>query len=213
MGERVAFTDNIRDLSNHEGFQFEFVCERCGNGHRSAYVRDKKAMGRGLLRSAGSLLGGRAADLANAADNFQWDRGTNSPAKDAAMREAVQEVAGEFKQCRGCGDWVCIQVCWNHEIGQCLQCSPSVADELSRAQAAAQVEQMQEKAREVDWTKDLNMTQRAKVACPHCHASVDGGKFCPECGQALSSTRFCGDCGSKIEAGKKFCAECGAQQS
>ena len=58
MSERVYFTDNFRDLSNAEGYQFEFVCERCGNGYRSEYVADTMERGRGLLRSAGSLLGG-----------------------------------------------------------------------------------------------------------------------------------------------------------
>ncbi len=209
MAEIVRFTDNIRDLSNENGYQFEFVCERCGNGYRSPFKDDMGAKGRGLLRGASSLFGGKIADLSNAAESFRWDRSTNSKAKDAAMTEAVEWVADEFKQCRGCGNWVCQQVCWNHDIGQCLVCSPSVADEVSRAQAAAQVEQIQEKARTVDWTADLDIATRAKVACPSCGAAVDGGKFCPECGEKLAKTAFCTECGSQMPEGAKFCAECG----
>lgn len=210
MADRIVpFTDNFSDLSNGNGYQFEFHCERCGNGYRSAFVRSKSETGRGLLRSAGSLFGGKLADLSGATESFQWDRGTNSPAKDKALREATALISEEFRQCRGCGDWVCKPVCWNEEIGQCLRCSPSVAEEISRAQAAAQVRQIQEKAETIDWTADLDIAQRAKLECPSCHAKVDGGKFCPECGGKLTKSVFCTNCGSEMKEGAKFCNECG----
>ena len=126
MAEIVAFTDNIRDLSNHEGYQFEFVCERCGNGYRSPY-REHQGEGPGPAPAASSLLGNRIQSLnniSNAAETMSYDRGTNSPQKDKAMKEAVEAVKDKFKQCRGCGNWVCVPVCWNHEVGQCLTCSP-----------------------------------------------------------------------------------------
>ncbi|MGH9279252.1 MAG: zinc ribbon domain-containing protein [Acidimicrobiales bacterium] len=209
MARIVRFTDNVNDLSNQNGFQFEFVCERCGNGYRSPYITNVRERGRGLLRSAGSLFGGKLAELSGAAEQLDFDRATNSPAKDKAMGEAVEAVQDEFKQCRNCGNWVCVSVCWNDEIGQCLTCSPSVGDVVSAAQAAAQVEQIQAKARDVDWTSELDMTERAKVRCPSCGASVQGGKFCPECGGALAKKKFCGNCGTEMDASKKFCSECG----
>lgn len=209
VSEIVPFTDNIRDLSNENGYQFEFVCERCGNGYRAPFVNDVVARGRRLLGAVGQFTGGRIADLGNAAG---WlDRSTNSPQKDRAMQESVVAVRDQFKQCRGCGNWVCVNVCWNDDIGQCLNCSPNVADELSRAQAEAQVEQLREKTREVDWTKNLDLTTRAKVQCPSCSASIDGGKFCPECGAPLAAKTECGGCGSQLVAGAKFCAECGTK--
>jgi hypothetical protein len=209
MGKIVAFTDNINDLSNEGGFQFEFVCERCGNGYRSPYMANNRERGRSLLRSAGSLFGGKLAELSGAAEQIGFDRASNSPAKDKAMKEAVEAVRDEFHQCRNCGNWVCAAVCWNDDIGQCLTCSPRVGDILSAAQAQAQLEQIQEKTKTVDWTADLDIKQRAKVKCPHCGASVEGGKFCPECGKALSLKVFCGNCGAEMEAGKRFCSECG----
>lgn len=208
MTDIVPFTDNFRDLSNTEGFQFEFVCERCGNGYRSPFQADLMEKGRGLLRSAGGLFGGKLSNITNAADQA-LDRGTNSGAKDKALAAAVEAVRPQFKQCRACGNWVCVDVCWNAEVGQCASCSPFVVDELSRAQAAAQVEQIREKVRETDWTADLDTTTRAKVACPACGAAVEGGKFCASCGAKLNPTAFCTECGSQIPAGAKFCAECG----
>ena len=82
MGDIVPFTDNYDDLSNFEGYQFEFHCERCGNGYRSPYVADVKERGKGLLRAAGGLLGGGLERLSNAADQFNFDRGTNSKQKE-----------------------------------------------------------------------------------------------------------------------------------
>lgn len=209
----VPFTDNYDDLSNLEGYQFEFRCERCGNGYRSPYQPDVKERGKGFLRAAGSLFGNAGLDrLANAADSLSYDRGTNSKQKDKALAEAVEAVRHNFKQCRGCGNWVCVDVCWNNEVGQCANCSPFVAEEISRAQAAAQVEQIHEKARTIDWTEDLDLTSRAKVKCPSCSATVEGGKFCPECGEKLSKTAFCSECGTELDAGAKFCTECGTKQ-
>lgn len=209
MSEIVSFTQNFNDLSNSTGYQFEFFCERCGNGHRSPFKRDAIASGGRLLRGLGSLTEkfGMADKLGNASHEF-YDRMTGSAAKDEALEEAVEAVRPHFRQCRGCGDWVCHEVCWNEEIGQCLTCSPSVADEISRAQAAAQVEQIQEKAREIDWTRDLDLTTRAKVKCPSCSASITGGKFCPECGANLQPKGECGNCGTALD-GAKYCPECG----
>jgi hypothetical protein len=207
MSGMVPFTDNIRDLSNDNGYQFEFVCERCGNGHRAPFIADKVARGRNLLRAVGSITGGRIADLGYAS---QWlDRSTNSPAKDRALQQSMQAVAGKFRQCRGCGNHMCVDVCWNHDVGQCLTCSPSVADELSRAQAAAQVEQLHTRTREVDWTRDLDLQTRVQLQCPSCSASITGGKFCPECGHQLKVSTECANCGTPRPPGAKFCAECG----
>ena len=212
MNDIVPFTDNYQDLSNTDGYQFEFRCERCGNGYRSPFQADLREKGRGLLRAAGGLFGGSLSNLTNAADSA-LDRGTNSEAKDDALRKAVEEVSPQFRQCRACGNWVCAAVCWNDEIGQCATCSPFVTDELSRAQAAAQVEQIQQKVRETDWTAGIDTTTRAKVACPHCGAAVSGGKFCGECGQKLAATSFCTGCGSELAEGTKFCGECGTPAS
>jgi len=207
-GGSIPFTDNYSDLSNSDGYQFEFRCERCGNGYRSAYQRDAVSFGQGLLRAAGNLFGGKVQDLGYAADNM-LNRQTNSAAKDRALTRAVQEIAPQFTQCRGCGDWMCKPVCWNHEVGQCLRCSPSVGDEIAKAQAAAQVEQIQQKVRESDWTEHLDLTTRAKVTCGSCGERVEGGKFCPSCGEKLAKSAFCTECGNEVAAGAKFCSECG----
>jgi hypothetical protein len=208
----VPFTDNVRDLSNHDGYQFEFHCERCGNGYRSAFVRDKMEMGRSALRAVGSFFGGKLQDLSQSAEQWRYDRATNSPAKDGALAAAVQEISPSFRQCRGCGDWMCAAQCWNDEIGQCLRCSPSVAEEMSRAQADAQRQQIWDKAKETNWTGDLDLATRAKLSCPSCGTKVDGGKFCSSCGSSLALKVDCTGCGSTAnKPGAVFCSDCGTR--
>jgi hypothetical protein len=208
----VPFTNNFRDLSNLEGYQFEFHCERCGNGFRSAFRRDKVEMGRGVLRAVGGLLGGKLNELAYATDRWRYDQATNSPGKDRALAAAVEEVTDKFKQCRGCGDWMCVVQCWNDDIGQCLRCSPSVAEEVSRAQAAAQRDQIWQAAQQRDWTEHVNVDTRAVLNCPSCGIKAAGGKFCSSCGSSLSVAVKCGGCGFAGNApGAMFCAECGGR--
>ncbi len=209
MPDHFAFTDNVRDLSNSNGYQFEFVCERCGNGYRSPFVRDKIDFGRNILRSVGDLIGGSGYKLGEIANQMTWDRGTNSAAKDRAMKNAIESVRDEFHQCRGCGNWMCGPVCWNADVGQCLNCSPAVAEEISRAQAAAQVTQIRQQAAEVDWTHNLDLGHRAVVTCPNCQAKVDGGKFCSSCGTSFASAVACPSCEARNQAGATFCSECG----
>ena len=44
------FTRNYRDHSNDTGFQFEFFCDKCGNGHRSSYQTSGMGFAASMLR-------------------------------------------------------------------------------------------------------------------------------------------------------------------
>lgn len=212
VGNLVPFTDNFNDLSNGEGYQFEFHCERCGNGYRSAFQRDKVEMGRGLLRAVGSLFGGPMEEISNATQQWRYDRATNSPAKDRALSHAVDEVRDMFRQCRGCGDWMCANLCWNDDVGQCLRCSPSVPEEVARAQAAAQRDQIWDRARDQNWTKDVDLATKSALTCPSCGSKTTGGKFCSSCGSSLAIEVRCSGCGyTKNAQGAVFCSECGSK--
>lgn len=212
MSSAVPFTDNFSDLSNTEGFQFEFRCERCGNGFRSAFQRDTIATGQGLLRSVGNLFGGSLEELGNAVSNFTLNRSTNSAAKDKALEKAVQEIAPNFAQCRGCGQWVCRDVCWNAHAGQCVNCAPLVEDELSRLQHDAQQEQIRVKLESTDLVGGMDVAADNRHGCPSCGArTAPGAKFCAECGTPLAVVTHCPSCGNELGPGAKFCAECGTK--
>ena len=209
MADAVPFTDNINDLSNNDGFQFEFRCERCGNGYRSAFQRDLRSTGQTIARGIGNLLGGRASQVSYAAGQL-LDRGTNSAGKDRAMRAAVTEIAGRFHQCRGCGQWVCGDVCWNGAVGQCARCSPVATEELAQLQAEARRMQVRERLVTTDLVGGADLATRAVPRCPGCGAQSNGGKFCQECGQPLAAERACTECSAVNPATARFCSECGS---
>jgi predicted RNA-binding Zn-ribbon protein involved in translation (DUF1610 family) len=62
---------------------------------------------------------------------------------------------------------------------------------MAAAQAEAAREQVQVKAREVNWLQDTDVSQVKAVACAACGANVGSAKFCPECGKAVKTKLTC----------------------
>lgn len=205
----IAFTRNYHDHSNDQGFQFEFVCDGCGNGWRSGFQTNKVGIAASIFRVAGNLFGGtlnQAAYAGEAAKDM-----LRGKAWDDAFATAVGEGKGHFKQCTRCGHWVCPEVCWNASRSLCGNCAPKLNEEMAAAQASAAKDQVWEKARQTDQTDGADMTKHATSACPHCGAPSSGGKFCGECGKPFQAAKEnCGKCGAKMGGKAKFCPECGA---
>src|SRR6266545_2276421 len=111
MSTPVPYTDNYTDHSTEAGYQFEFFCERCGNGYKSGFKHSAMSIGTKALRTLGGMFGGRLNEAAYGAGNVQ-DL-TESQAKDKALLEAVEECRPLFNQCHRCGQWVCKDICWN----------------------------------------------------------------------------------------------------
>jgi hypothetical protein len=207
VATRIEFTDNYEDLSTESGYQFKFNCERCGNGYMSDFKASKAGMATGLLRGAGSMLGGFLGSASNGADQLR-DL-VQGPAHDAALKDAVAEIRPLFLQCKRCGNWVCEEICWNKERGLCVDCAPMAQREISSLQAQITVEQAAEKLRTQDLTEGLNLKAEAVVICPSCGVENESGKFCSECGASLLPKTECPMCGTQYKAGSKFCPECG----
>lgn len=206
----IQFTRNNRDLSTDKGFQFEFYCDRCGNGYQTEFQSSATGAVGSALDTASSLLGGIFGSAANAAHNVHsaaWEK-----AHDAAFNRAVEEAKPHFHKCKRCGHWV-DDDCWNDERSLCKDCAPDLQEEYSSIQAQAAIRDAQEKADTVDYVAADKFKQTIVAACPHCGAKVSGGKFCPECGKPLASEKSCTNCGAKLQAGAKFCPECGTKQA
>jgi hypothetical protein len=180
MAETVPFTSNYTDVSTYDGYQFEFYCRRCGNGHRSAFRPAVTSFGGRIAELGGSLLGGELGSRIQQVGMFaQYGRSsTRGVTNDQRLREAAEDVAEQFHQCRGCTEWVCRQVCWNEPTGLCHQCA---AQRLSAASAG--------------------------VGCPNCGA-VGSGRFCGDCGTPLARSVACRSCGADTQ-GARFCGQCG----
>ncbi len=210
-----GFTDNYQDRSNRDGYQFEFFCERCGNGHQSSFKRSITGVGGKLLRMGGDLVGG---EWGNKAAQLGWDSqwmrdGVRGSARDKALAEAVEEMRPDFSQCHRCGEWVCVDICWNTDRGMCTKCAPKLDQEVAGLQAEAQVRQLREKVTATDWTANVAHDHEVTARCSTCNSDAGGGRYCQHCGSPLAAAaeaqRFCGQCGFKLPADAAFCGGCG----
>jgi len=207
----IQFTRNHSDHSTDRGFQFEFFCDKCGNGYRTHFQPTASGLLTDALDVASGLFGGllgNAADAAHRVHSAAWEK-----AHDEAFTKAVQEAKPHFGQCKRCGQWVCHQVCWNAERGLCKECAPDLEEEYAVAQEQAAIQQAHEVAREATYVTKDKFDKKVVGTCPHCGAQVTGGKFCPDCGQPLVSEKHCTECGEKMPAKAKFCPSCGAKQN
>jgi ribosomal protein L40E len=213
MAAPVAFTGNVLDLCNENGFQWEFTCNRCDNGFRSPFAQNVASRGRGVLRMAGEWFGGKLETFSQGVEEFnQYGYiGEESATKDQFFAKAVEFVRPNFRQCRGCGAWVCASFCWNNEVGQCMECSPLATEELARAQADARTWQLRERAMGQDLVGGMDVAAPPMLRCDTCGGSTGGGKFCQHCGTALIKKVSCGKCGADAPPGASFCMQCGTQ--
>lgn len=213
MAERIEFVRNYRDLSTDTGFQFEFICDRCGAGYRTRFEESTVAKVSGVLDAASSVFGGffnTAANLGGRVRSAAWER-----QHDEAFLRATQEMRPDFVQCPRCQNWVCRKQCWNTKRGLCKECAPDLGVEMSAAQASRSVEEIWAHAAMAEEDKKLgkeHWRQTIRATCPECEAPLaSNAKFCPECGAKLKSSNHCVECGAKLTPGAKFCPECGTR--
>ena len=213
--DAIEFTRNYSDLSTDRGFQFEFQCDRCGNGYKTTFQAWTMGTVSGALDAASSLFGGvfnQAANLSERARSAQWQQ-----ARDKALVEAIQEIKPNFIQCPRCSSWVCKKSCWNQQRGLCKNCAPDLGVEMAAAQASRTTQEIWEHSQVAEedraMLKEENWRAGVRATCPKCNAPLPKDvKFCPECGAAIQADKFCTKCGAKLAVGAKFCAECGTKQ-
>jgi uncharacterized OB-fold protein len=209
----TPFTRNYHDHSNNTGFQFEFFCDKCGNGHRSSFQASTMGVAASMLKAAGAIFGGGLSNAGWGADYVK--DALRGPAWDAAFQKAIEECRPQFRQCTRCGKWVCPEVCWNHPRGLCEDCAPDLKEQAAAIQAQVAVEQAWEKARSADQMQGVDAaTAGAAVggACKKCQATLAAGaKFCAQCGTPaeVAGPKFCSQCGAQLAGGSRFCAQCG----
>ena len=203
----IRFSDNCQDLSNDNGFQFEFYCEHCREAWRSRYESYTVGTVENLLGAAEGIFGGflgTARDLVGRARGAGW-----SKARDGAMEKAVTEAKGRFHRCPRCANYHCDQ-CWNADEGTCISCVPRLDPELATIRREAKLQKAREEAYEKATVSSDDLKDRV-ISCPQCAAPVGRGKFCPECGSPVSLKRTCGSCEAEVPTSAKFCPECGAK--
>ncbi|HEX8070279.1 MAG TPA: hypothetical protein VF546_10035 [Pyrinomonadaceae bacterium] len=222
----VQFVRNYDDLSTDKGFQFKFYCDKCGNGYLTRYQASTLGTASSFLRAAGDLFGGWASSAGNSA--YEVQRAVGGKAHDDALEQAVAEGKAHFHQCSRCGRWVCPEVCWNANAGQCEECAPDYKEEFAAAHAQAKRdaarEQLYERARRTDYASQTDMSADAYAAAPpptpparsttpaaEPTSGAADGPLCLSCGAGVGRAKFCPECGTPTQRPKPTCAECGHQ--
>jgi hypothetical protein len=208
-----SFTRNYRDHSSDTGYQFEFFCDKCGNGRRSTFQTSGMGLASSLLKAAGSIFGGGLSSAGWGADHVK--DALRGPAWDGAFKSAIEECKPSFRQCTRCGIWACPEVCWNEARGLCENCAPDIKEQAAAIQSQVAVEQAWDKARQADQLRGVDVQKEVAAvgsACKKCSATLAAGaKFCAQCGTpaAVAGPKFCASCGAPFAAGSRFCGECG----
>ena len=201
----TPFTNNYSDLSDHNGYQFEFRCDVCGSGYRSEFQRSALGTAGNLLGGASSLIGGFFGGAASAADRVRdvTDRG----ARDEALKKAANEIMGLFTRCPRCNKWV-DETCWNGARGLCVSCAPHLAAEMEAERSSVELQQM--RAAMQQETVFAGDTGAKQTVCATCGKPVGAERFCSNCGTPTGQNH-CTQCGAELAAGARFCGSCGAK--
>ena len=199
----TPFTNNYSDLSDENGYQFEFRCDICGSGYRSEFIRSKLGTAGNILGGASNLLGGFFGSASNVADRARQitDRG----ARDEALKKASNDLGHYFTRCPRNNLWV-DETCWNEERGLCVNCAPKLATEMEAARAQTQINQMQQAMSSSNqFSGDLSTRT---TVCTNCGKPVGSEKFCSSCGTPVGLGK-CRNCGNDLAPGTRFCGNCG----
>jgi hypothetical protein len=198
----TPFTSNYQDLSNNQGYQFEFRCDICGSGYRSEWQKNLLGTGASILGGASSVIGGLwgARNAAQSAQDIT-DRG----GRDKALEKASNEIMPMFHRCVRCNNWV-DETCFNKARGLCVNCAPNLAAEMEAERSSVEISQMREAVQgQQVFSGD---TSARATECPSCGKPVGSEKFCGNCGTALGVSK-CSKCGAELAADTRFCGNCG----
>ncbi len=201
----TPFTNNYSDLSDNNGYQFEFRCDVCGSGYRSEFIRSNLGLASSVLGGASSMLGGFFGSASRAADSAKdiTDRG----ARDEALQKAANEIMPLFKRCPRCSKWV-DETCWNEARGLCIGCAPKLATEMEAERAQVEIDQMrQAMATQTVFSGD---TSARTTVCTNCGKPVGSERFCSNCRTPTGQAK-CSGCGADLAPGTRFCGNCGTK--
>lgn len=201
----TPFSDNYSDMSDENGYQFEFRCDICGSGYRSEFIRSALGTAGSILGGASNLIGGLFGSVSSLADRAKdiTDRG----ARDEALKKASNEIMPLFARCTRCNKWA-DETCINSARGLCVSCAPNLAAEMEAERSSVELSQMrQAMAQETVFSGD---TSARATVCTTCAKPVGSEKFCSNCGTPTGQNK-CGQCGAELSAGTRFCGNCGAK--
>ena len=215
----IRFTANHQDLSTDRGYQFKFLCDKCGNGYMSRFQPSLTGTAGGLFArpEISSVESFRAQ--ATALTRFNAQSGAKRTTARSRKRSrklrfissnALAAANGFARMCAG-----------TRRPGLCEGCAPDFEEDFAanKAQAMSQAAQNQlyEKARQTDYASATDMS--AGASCPERDARVPLVWSEDHRQQILSGVRrtacksnsLVRDADFEPEGAPKFCPECGVK--
>ena len=189
---------NFRDISPQPtdiraGFQFEFVCDSCGESWRSPFKPYRAGQATGVFRRIAGVFGEfyKIGAITDVMGKVQRASGTSIDqssrgARQAALEEAQTLAEDRYHRCPSCKTTVCDN-CWNEGEQLCIRCLKTTADSHGSGASSA-----------------------SALVCPNCQTPSQGGRFCHDCGFDMASThKSCPSCGATMNRSARFCTDCG----
>ena len=211
MAGEIEFTTNYSDLSTDNGFQFEFRCDRCGNGYRTEFDTFELSTATNVLDGAGSMLGGifgQAAGVAQRAKSAAWEK-----ASDKAFRKASEEIRPNSSSAPAAAPG-----CAASSAGTRRRASASSAPRPrrgdGRAQADKSVEEVWAHAKMAEEDKHLteaDWREGITASCPpaaHPRRPTPGSA--PSAGRTSRQRSAARRAGRSSEPSARFCSGCGS---
>ena len=191
--------NNYRDVSTPvgdvgAGFQFEFICESCGDTWRTPFKPYRAGSATGIFRRFGYLFNEFAKISVISETIYRLGRAggtsievTGAKAKVAALEEAQALAAQRYEKCSNCRTMVCGN-CYDEATQRCIKCD--------RVQGMG--------------SQSGTPASASATVCPNCQTPSQGGRFCHECGFDMASThKSCPACSATMPRQARFCTDCG----
>ena len=202
MSENIEFTRNYSDESTNQGFQFEFYCDRCGNGFRTRFRPSVTGTVSGAMEAANSLFGGifgKAADMSEQVRSSGWRKPTTTL---SSLR--LKSCARLSSNARAVPSGCAVKAAGMTKKDCAKNARPTWAWRWQPPNPAAR------------WRRS-GRTRRWRKKTEKCCRRRAGGRACAPPARAAMPrwrpTPSSAECGAKIQGAGGFCKECGLSWS
>ena len=200
----TPFTSNYEDLSNNQGYQFEFRCDICGSGYRSEFIRSTLGTGSSTPR--------RRQQPHRRRPGAARRMPRHGPGRDRPRRPGQGPPEGLQRDHAAVPPLRAVQQLGGRDLLQqaaraCASTAPRTWPPRWRpSDPPVELNQMRE-AMQGQQVFSGDTSARA-TECPNCGKPVGSEKFCGNCGTPLGTAK-CRKCGDELAPGLKFCGNCG----